>query len=85
MATINTLTPRQNDRQFAYDIFKRIFVNKKVRIFIQVSMKYVPNGPINNKSLVQIMAWCRLGDKPLSEPVMIYLTDAYMRHSASMS
>ena len=29
------------------------------------------NGPINNKpALVQIMAWRRTGDKPLSEPVM---------------
>ena len=40
---------------------------------------------INNKSaLVQIMDWCLSGDKPLSEP-MLRLTDAYMRHSASMS
>ena len=28
-------------------------------------------GPINNiPALVQIMAWCRPGDKPLSEPMM---------------
>ena len=27
------------------------------------------------------MAWRRPGDKPLSEPVMAYLTDAHMRHS----
>ena len=41
---------------------------------------------MNDKSaLVQIMAWRRSGDKPLSEPMMVYLTDAYMRHSASMS
>ena len=31
------------------------------------------------------MAWRRLSDKPLSEPMMAYFTDAYMRHSASMS
>ena len=35
--------------------------------------------------LVQIMAWRRPGDKPLSEPMVFYLTDAYMRHSASVS
>ena len=58
---VNTLSPRQNDRQFADDIFKCIFVNEKVCIFIQMSMKYVPNGPVNNKLLVQIMAWRRLG------------------------
>ena len=31
-------------------------------------------GPINNiPALVQIMAWCRPGDKPLSEPMMVNL------------
>ena len=34
--------------------------------------KFVPKGPINNISaLVQIMAWHKLGDKPLSEPMMV--------------
>ena len=34
------------------------------------SLKFVPKGSINNiPALVQIMAWCRSGDKPLSEPV----------------
>ena len=52
------------------------WVNLTVRIFIRISLKFVPKGPINNKSaLVQIMAWCRSGDKPLSEPMMVYLTD----------
>ena len=36
------------------------------------SMKFVPKGPINNiPALVQIMAWCRPGDKPLSEPMIV--------------
>ena len=30
------------------------------------------------------MFWRRLGDKPLSEPVMTLFTDAYMRLSVSM-
>ena len=39
------------------------------------SLKFVPNGPINNiPSLVQIMAWRRPGDKPLSAPMMVSLT-----------
>ena len=34
-------------------------------------MKFVPRVAINNiPALVQIMAWRRLGDKPLSEPMM---------------
>ena len=33
-----------------------------------------PGGPINNiPALVQIMAWCRPGDKSLSEPMMVIL------------
>ena len=31
-----------------------------------------------------ILACCRSGDKWVSEPMMVYITDAYMRHSASM-
>ena len=38
------------------------------------SLKFVPNCPIHNiLTLVQIMAWRRLGDKQLSEPMMISL------------
>ena len=44
-----------------------------------------PKGPIHNiPALVQVMAWRRLGDKSLSEPMMAVFTDAYMRRSASM-
>ena len=69
--TINTLRPRQNGRRFADDTFKRIFLNENVRISIEISLKFVPKGPINNiPALVQIMAWRRSGDKPLSEPMM---------------
>ena len=38
------------------------------------SVKFVPNGPINSiPTLVQIMAWRRPGDKPLSEPMAVSL------------
>ena len=68
------------------EIFKSIFLIEKLRIFIQISLKLVPKSPINNESaLVQIMAWHRSGAKPLSEPLLVYHTDAYMRHLASMS
>ena len=47
-------------------------------------MKFVSKGLINNiPALVQIMAWRRTGDKPLSEPMITQFNDAYMRHSAS--
>ena len=74
ISDVNTLRPRQNGRHFADDPFKRIFFNKTVRIFIQFSLTFVPKGPINNKpALVQIIAWHRPGDKPLSEPMMVSL------------
>ena len=71
---LNTLRPRQNGRHFADDILKCIFLNENVWISIKISLKFVPKGPINNiPSLVQIMAWRRPGDKPLSEPMMVSL------------
>ena len=72
--SLNTLRPRQNGRRFADDTFKHIFLNENVRISIKISTKFVPNGPIINiPALVQIMAWRRPGDKPLSEPMMASL------------
>ena len=71
---LNTLRPRQKGRHFADDIFKWIFLNENVWISIKISLKFVPQGPINNiPALVQIMAWCRPGDKPLSGPMMVRL------------
>ena len=59
-------------RHFADYISKCIFLNENTSISINISLKFVPEGRINNiKALVQIMAWRRLGDKPLSEPMMI--------------
>ena len=55
------------------------------KILIKISMKFILKGPINNTpALVQLMAWRRPGDKPLSEPIMYFLL-IYMHHSASMS
>ena len=71
---INTLRPKQNGWLFADDMFKRIFLNEDICISNKISLKYVPRGLIDNMStLVQIMAWRRPGDKPLSEPMMIGL------------
>ena len=71
---LNTLRPRQNGRRFADDTFKRIVLNENIRISIKISLKFVPKDPINNNpALVQIMACCRSGDKPLSESLMVSL------------
>ena len=71
---VNILRPGQHGRHFTDDIFKCIFLNENVWTSIQISLKLVPKGPIDNiQALVQIMAWRRPGDKPLSEPMLIIL------------
>ena len=63
----------------ADDIIKRIFLNENVSILIEVSLEFVPKGPIDNKSaLVQVMACRRTGDTPLPEAMMTQFTGAYM-------
>ena len=71
---VNTLRPRRNGQHFPDDSFKHIFFNENVWISLNISLKFVPKGPINNiPALVQIMAWRRPGVKPLSEPMMVNL------------
>ena len=72
MLLIITLRLRQHGRHFVDDIFKCIFMNENVWFPIKISLKFVPKGLINYiPALVQIMAWRRPGDKPLSEPMMV--------------
>ena len=71
---VNTLRPRQNGRYFPDAIFKCIFLNENAWISLKISLKFVPKVRINNiPALVQMMAWRRPGDKPLSEPMMASL------------
>ena len=71
---INTLRPRHNGRYFPDDIFECIFLKENVWIPIKISLKFAPKGPINNiPALVQIMAWCWPGDKPLSETMLVFV------------
>ena len=80
----NQSAPGQNGRHFADGIFTCIFLNKNIWISIKISLKCVPKGPMNNKSaLIQLMAWRRTGDMPLSEPMPTRFTAAYMRHQGS--
>ena len=68
---LNTLRAKHNSRRFPDDIFKYIFVNENVPISRKISLKFIPKVWINNiQALVQIMAWCRPGDNPLSEPML---------------
>ena len=72
---VNTMRPKQNGHCFPDDIFQCIFLNENIWISMNISLKFVPKGPINNiPALVQIMAWHWQGDKPLSEPLMVRLS-----------
>ena len=55
-------------------------MNEKFCILIWISLKFVPKGPIDNESLVQVMAWIQTGDKPLHEEILNQFADTYMRY-----
>ena len=66
---VNSLNPGQNGHHFSADISRCIFLNKRFIFFI-VSLTFGLNGPNDNSpTLVSMMAWRRIGDKPLSEPM----------------
>ena len=66
------LRPIQNGRHFPDGIFKRIFVDENIWISTEISLKFVPEGPIKNfPALIQIMAWRRSCDRPLSDAMMV--------------
>ena len=74
---LNTLRPSKMAAN-GLTTFSNAFswMKKNIYIFqlIEISLKIVRNGPINHiPALVQIMAWHRLGDKPLSEPMTVSL------------
>ena len=76
----NSIPPGQNGRHFA-DFFEHIFLNEYMKILIQISLKFLPKGPINNDStLVEVMEWYQIGDKPLPKPLLTQFTDTYMGH-----
>ena len=83
--SFNTQRQKRNRRHSADVIFKCTFLNANELISIKILLKCIPKDPINSiPALVQIMAWNRLGDKPINWTDGGQFTDAYMCHSASM-
>ena len=67
---------KMNGHHFADNIFKWIFMNEKLCILNQISLKFFCKGPIENKTaLVWVMSWHQTGDKPLPEPMLTCFTD----------
>ena len=65
-AKVQALRPQHNGCHFQI-----IFFIEKCCIWNKMPLKYVLEGPIDNKSpLMQIMAWRRPGDKPLPDPML---------------
>ena len=80
----NSLRLRQNGCQ--NDIFKCISLNENFWFLNRIALKYVHQDlTINMATFVQIIALHQSGDKPLSEAMLVWFTNAYMHHSASMS
>ena len=78
-AVLLTHWGRHNGRHFPDDIFKCIFLNENVWILLKISLKFVPKVRITDiLALVQIMAWRRPGDKPLSEPMMVVSSQTHI-------
>ena len=68
---LHSLRPTQNGRHFPDDIFKYISWMKRFEFWMKFWLQFIPTGQIdNNKALIQIMAWCRIGGKPLSKLMM---------------
>ena len=42
---VNKMRPEENGQLFIYDIFKCILLNLKFYILIQISLKFIPDGP----------------------------------------
>ena len=70
----STLRPEQNGQHFA----DNIKLNEKFCILIEISLKFVTNGP--KPSLPLVMAWCRTSDKPFPEPMLTNIDVAIWCH-----
>ena len=76
---LNTLKPRHNGHHLDNDIS-----NEFCWIKIFILQKLVSNGPVDNKSAIQTMAWPWAVNKLLSQPRMSQFTDIYVCYSTSM-
>ena len=79
MVTFHLYGMHEFNANSADDIFKCIVLKENYRILIKISLLFAPKSTIDNKpALVQVMAWRRIGGKPLHEPMMTQITDAYI-------
>ena len=73
----NTSSLRQNGRHFAINTSNVCVCINRVAFWTHISLKFVPEGSINNKVLLgHVIAWHCTGIKPLSEPMTAHYTDS---------
>ena len=82
---INSFSPGKNVRHSADNIFKCIFMNEKTKVLYLDSDFTVQSLVLRvqltiTAALVLDNGWRRIGDKPLSEPMLTQFTDAYLDH-----
>ena len=61
--------------------FEIHFIECKHIHFIEILLRFVAKGSFDNdneSAWVQRMAWHWTGDKPLSEPIMVWFSDIYL-------
>ena len=57
-------------RHFADHLLSEIALMKNFVFWFKFHWSFFPKGLVDNKApLVQVLAWCRTGDKPLPEPI----------------
>ena len=69
----------QNGRHFVDGIFRCIFVNEEFWLKFHWSL-FPMVQLIIKQHWLRKMAWRRISDKPLSEPMLIQFTDSHMLH-----
>ena len=83
---LNSSPSGQNGRHFAGDIFRCILLMKNFVFWLKFHLSLFLRIQLTiNPALVQILAWCQIGDKPWSEPMLIRFTDAHMWYNGEMS
>ena len=79
---VNSSPPGQNSRHFADDIFRCFLWMKRFAFWLKFHWSPIWHDvPFDNSlALAKIMARRRIGDKPLSEPMLSRFTGAFMQH-----
>ena len=76
---LDSSSPEWNGHHFADYSFKYIFIKEIFRSSILISLEFVPKGQIDNNSTIfsiQVLAWRRAGEKPLSEAMQSHIVEA---------